>query len=78
MWTWVRFGMVAGAVATWVCTVSLGVRTWNPSLWYGPNALVGAALILALAAYGFHTALAGRPLFSRNVLEDSNARGGLV
>jgi serine/threonine-protein kinase len=78
MWTWVRFGMVAGAVATWVCTVSLGARTWNPSLWYGPHALVGAALILALAAYGFHAALAGRPLFSSNVLEDSDARGGLV
>jgi hypothetical protein len=78
MWAWVRFGMVAGAVATWVFTVSIGVRTWNPSLWYGPYAVVGATLILALAAYGFHTALAGRPLFTGNVFRDSDARRGLV
>ena len=75
MWMWVRFGMVAGVVATWVFAVSTSALTWNPSLWHGPNALVGAGLILVLAAFGCRTALAGRPLFGGKVFGDSGAAG---
>ena len=72
-WTLCRFGLVAVIVATWVFSVTVGPITWNPSLWYGPNMLLGAALILALAAYGFHTALAGRPLFRGSFFGEENA-----
>jgi hypothetical protein len=43
--------------------------TWNPTLWCGPTALVNGVLILALAAYGLRTALAGRPMFGAGTLE---------
>jgi hypothetical protein len=79
-WVWAlsRFGLVAGIVGTWVFTVSPAPIAWNPSLWYGPNMLLDAALILALAAYGCHTALAGRPLFSENLLREGETPGGLA
>jgi hypothetical protein len=66
-WTLHRFGLLAAVVSTCVFTVTIGPVTWNLSLWYGPNMLLGAGLILALAAYGCKTALAGRPLFGRGV-----------
>jgi len=77
-WTVNRFGMLAGVVSAFTFIVSTGSAALNPSLWYGPNFLLGAALFLALAAYGFHTALAGRPLFSENLLRDGGAPGGLT
>ena len=70
IWALCRFGMVATAAATWVVSVTADRITWNPSLWYGPNKLIGAALILALAAYGFGTALAGRTVFGGKVFGD--------
>jgi hypothetical protein len=70
VWTLNRFGMLA-SVATVVAYVwSTGAASLNPSLWYGPNFLLGAALILALAVYGSHYALAGRPLFRGNPFAD--------
>ena len=66
-WTLRRFGLVAAVVSTCVFTAMTGPVTWNLSLWYGPNMLLGAALILALAIYGCRTALAGRPLVARGV-----------
>jgi hypothetical protein len=69
-WTLHRFGLLAAVVSTCVFSVTTGPVTWNPSLWYGPNMLLGAALILALAAYGCRTALGGRPLFGRGVFEE--------
>jgi hypothetical protein len=75
-WALCRFGMVATIVATWVFAVTSGPITWDPSLWYGPNMLLGAALILALAVYGLHTALAGRPLVGGGVFGDTDAAAG--
>jgi hypothetical protein len=76
MWALCRFGMVATIAATWVVSVTADPITWDPSLWYGPNKLIGAALILTVAAYGFRTALAGRTLFGGNVFGDSDAAAG--
>jgi len=75
LWVWMneRFGLLAGAVALWVQGVSASTQTWNPSLWYGPNWLLAAVLILALAVYGFRTTLAGRPLFRGGVFADEDA-----
>jgi hypothetical protein len=75
-WTFYRFGMLAGAAATVALFVSTGAPTCSPSLWYGPNFLLGAALIVALAAYGFHTALAGRPLFREDAFGEEDAVAG--
>jgi hypothetical protein len=36
----------------------------NPSAWYFDVAVLAATSILVLAVYAFHTALAGRPLWS--------------
>jgi hypothetical protein len=70
-WTANRFGMLA-AVVTAVTFISTGPAALNPSLWYGPNFLLRAALLLALAAYGFHAALAGRPLFTGNTFREGD------
>jgi serine/threonine-protein kinase len=71
-WTANRFGMLAAVVTAVTFIVSMGSAGLNPSLWYGPNFLLDAALLLALAAYGFHTALAGRPLFRGNVFGEGD------
>ncbi len=79
-WTASRFGMLAAVVTAVTFIVSTGSAALNPSLWYGPNFLFGAALILALAVYGFHHALAGRPLFRGNLLaeQETDDRGQLA
>jgi hypothetical protein len=79
-WTLNRFGMLASVVTVVTYVVSAGAASLNPSLWYGPNFLFGAALILALAVYGFHHALAGRPLFCGNLLaeQETDDRGQLA
>jgi hypothetical protein len=79
-WTASRFGMLAAVVTAVTFIVSSGSAALNPSLWYGPNFLFGAALILALAVYGFHHALAGRPLFRGNLLaeQETDDRGQLA
>ncbi len=77
-WTANRFGMLAAVVTAFTFIVSTGSAELHPSLWYGPNFVLGAALLLTLAAYGFHTALAGRPLFTGNAFQDRDASGGLA
>jgi hypothetical protein len=79
-WTLNRFGMLASVVTVVTYVVSAGAASLNPSLWYGPNFQFGAALILALAVYGFHHALAGRPLFRGNLLaeQETDDRGQLA
>jgi hypothetical protein len=39
------------------------VMTSDFSAWYADRSLMGLAMMAGLALYGFHTALAGRPLF---------------
>jgi len=43
--------------------------TTHLSRWYAASALTSLAAIAALAFYGFHTARAGRPIFSAAVLD---------
>jgi len=40
------------------------------SAWYSGTGLAGAVLLLAFAAYAFHTSLGGRPMFQSRLLED--------
>jgi hypothetical protein len=66
-----RFGLlvlVAGLVAQNV--LILFPVTTHLSRWYAAPALTGLAAIAALAFYGFHTARAGKPIFSAAVLEN--------
>jgi hypothetical protein len=39
------------------------------SAWYVGASLLSLAVAAAVAGYGFHTALAGRPLFKDDLLE---------
>jgi hypothetical protein len=45
------------------------VLTTDLSAWYAGSTLAAVAIILALTAYAFHTAVAGRPLFKAGFLE---------
>jgi len=44
--------------------------TLDVSAWYGTLALPVVLTVVLLAVYGFHTSLAGKPLFGRLLLED--------
>jgi hypothetical protein len=43
--------------------------TTDLSAWYSGSAVFSIAIVLALTAYAFHTAVAGRPLFKAGFLE---------
>jgi hypothetical protein len=43
--------------------------TTDLSAWYSGSTVFPVAIILALTAYAFHTAVAGRPLFKAGFLE---------
>jgi len=45
------------------------VLTTDLSVWYASSTEVVVVLVLALTAYAFHTAVAGRPLFKGGFLE---------
>ncbi|MFY9676491.1 MAG: serine/threonine-protein kinase [Terriglobales bacterium] len=60
----VRFGLIALTVAVFVADTLLNVPvTFDFSRWYTPYALAVPLLVLALAFWGFYTALAGQSLF---------------
>jgi len=60
----VRFGLITLAVAVFVANTMLNVPvTVDFSRWYAPYALMVPAFVLALAAWGFYTALGGQKLF---------------
>jgi hypothetical protein len=62
-----RFGVLAAIVCVFV-PPDLPLTT-DLSAWYsGPTVFV-VAIVLGLAAYAFHTAIAGRPLFQAGFLE---------
>ena len=44
--------------------------TLDLSAWFATRTLPVVGLFLALVVYGFRTALAGKPLFGRPLLED--------
>ena len=43
--------------------------TTDLSAWYAGTTVFAVAIVLALTAYAFHTAVAGRPLFKAGFLE---------
>ena len=44
--------------------------TTHLSRWYASGAIAGMLTIIAIALFALHSALAGQPLFSANVLDD--------
>ena len=45
------------------------VLTTDLSVWYAGGTIAAVVIVLALTAYAFHTAVAGRPLFKTGFLE---------
>ncbi|MBM3798156.1 MAG: hypothetical protein FJW31_29890 [Acidobacteria bacterium] len=68
-----RLGVLAAAAYffTWYCAIA-GNAPWTTSLsvWYARTSLLAIAAILTLAIYGFHTTLAGRPLWRDELQEE--------
>jgi serine/threonine-protein kinase len=65
----VRFGLLALMVMFYFRTLEI-MPTWDLTAWYAASSRIGLAVFLLLTSYGFVTALAGRPLFKRGLLED--------
>jgi Protein kinase domain/zinc-ribbon domain len=66
----VRFGLVVLAVAGFTADLLLNLPfTLDLSAWYAPASTCVVLSILALAIWGFHTALAGQPLFKEELFE---------
>jgi uncharacterized membrane protein YGL010W len=64
LWVFLRLGFLAGFVmmlTEWALDNT--ALTANFSAWYAGNGLVVVAFFLALAAFGFYTSQAGRPIF---------------
>ena len=67
----VRFGLLCYGFAILVPKVfEFSPVTLDFSAWYAGRSLLALLLFAGIAVYGFHTALAGRPLFGRALLED--------
>jgi serine/threonine-protein kinase len=64
LWVYLRLGFLAGIVMM-LTQWALGSAplTTNFSAWYAGNGLAVVAFFLALAAFGFYTSQAGRPIF---------------
>ena len=67
----IRFGLLALVMQWGFLTIfdELPLTT-ELSTWYAEKAIVGLALMVALACYGFWISLAGRPLIARDLLEE--------
>ena len=64
LWVYLRLGFLAGIVMVFTeLTLKYTPLTTNLSAWYAGNGMAVAALLLALAAFGFYTSQAGRPMF---------------
>lgn len=64
-----RFGLLALAVFIFVDGVVNAIQpTTNTSAWYFGNGLLLLAGVLALAAWGFHTSIAGRKFWKHDLL----------
>ena len=67
----IRFGVLAAIVSYFVIqVVHPVVLTTNFSAWYAGSTLFALEIVLALTAYAFHTAVAGRPLFTGGFLDE--------
>ncbi len=66
-----RFGLVPVIVASMVVDFLLMFPvTTNLSAWYIGPSLFALLIVIAIAGYGFHTSLAGRPLLPDRLLQD--------
>jgi hypothetical protein len=66
-----RFGLLALAVSQFTILFLMSFPyTFDFSMWYTGRSLFGLLVILALALFGFRTALAGKPIFGSAALDD--------
>ena len=66
----IRFGVLPMIVGIFVSSILPEFPlTTDFSTWYVASTLFALATVLALTAYAFHTAVAGRPLFKEGFLE---------
>jgi hypothetical protein len=73
----VRFGLLTLLIASFVSLLlTLLPIVITSSAPYASSSRLMVAMIVALAAYGWHTALAGRPMFGAALLQDEPARHG--
>jgi hypothetical protein len=72
----IRFGLLPSIVAMFVAflTTTIPITIDSSSPYLGSSYLI-IGTIVALAAYGLHTALGGRPIFGANLLGDEAVRG---
>ena len=69
-----RFGLLASMVSLFVFQLtSLAPLTFDPSAPYISSSYLALGTVLAVAVYGFHTALAGRPVFGMALFHDEPA-----
>jgi serine/threonine-protein kinase len=65
-----RFGVLPVVVLFFVsASLQPSPLTTDLSAWYSGSAVFSIVIVLALTAYAFHTAVAGRPLFKAGFLE---------
>jgi predicted Ser/Thr protein kinase len=66
-----RFGVLSTVLGSFVVTLlaDLVPLTTDLSAWYSGSTVAAVVIVLALTAYAFHTAVAGRPLFKARFLE---------
>ncbi len=70
----VRFGLLTMMVASFVSVLlTLVPITLDASVPYASSSRLIVATVIALAAYGWHTALAGRPMLGALLLKDEPA-----
>jgi hypothetical protein len=66
-----RYGLLASMALGFTANLILNFPlTLDFSHWYAGNSLAALLVIFALAAFGFYTSLAGRPLFGASSLDD--------
>jgi hypothetical protein len=66
----IRFGLLPLIVLFFLGDLTNTPITTDLSAWYAGGMILNFVIILALTAYAFHTARAGRPLFKEGFLEN--------
>ena len=66
----VRFGLVALAAGIFAADLVLNLPAVSDfSAWYGSGPIFALVVVAGLAVWGFHTSLAGQPVFSRELFD---------
>jgi hypothetical protein len=70
LWTLTQCGVLPMVLGVFISSVLAHIpATWDLSVWYAGTMVLSIIFVLAIALYAAHTALAGRPLFTGNLLE---------